>query len=86
MNRVGNPFRFSFIIRVVFGIRLEADDLLVSTADHGHAPGAYQSDVSKDIGGASVVESFDARSDVFDYYDHAEVHQFFTRGSVRLSM
>jgi len=72
MNRVGNPFRFSFIIRVVFGIRLEADDLLVSTADHGHAPGAYQSDVSKDIGGASVVESFDARSDVFDYYDHAE--------------
>lgn len=78
MNRVGIPFRFSFIIRVVFGIRLEAEDLLVSNADHGHAPGAYHNDVSKDIGGASLVESFDARSDVFDYYDHAEELTFNT--------
>lgn len=69
MNRVGNPFRFSFIIPVVFGIRLEADDLLVSNADPGHAPGAYQSNVSKDIGGASVVQYYDGRIDVFDYYD-----------------
>jgi len=77
MNGVGNPFRFSFIIRLVFGVRLETDDLLVSNADHGHAPGPYQSDVIKDIGGASLVESFDARSDVFDYYDHAEGTQTF---------
>lgn len=88
MNRVGNPFRFSFIIPVVFGIRLEADDLLVSNADPGHAPGAYQSNVSKDIGGASVVQYYDGRIDVFDYYDDEDwsAYSFNTKTPMNFSI